>query len=169
MKKLGILLASLFVMTLATQQVKAQNEASVTANAKATILNGLKIVKNADLQFGKIVAGSTVSKVQIQTDGSRKIASGDVVLFNTESDHQAASFTLTGTAGRTYSLDLPTNITLTGPSGSSPMTVEEFVHNTGILDDSGEDTFAVGATLNVGANQTAGEYTGTFTVTAAYN
>ena len=50
------------------------------------------------------------------------------------------------------------------------MTVEGFGHNTqGILNDSGEDTYAVGATLNVGANQTAGEYTGTFTVTAAYN
>jgi hypothetical protein len=169
MKKLGILLASLFVMTLATQQLSAQNDASVAANAKATILNGLKIVKNADLQFGKIVAGSTVSKVQIQTDGSRTISSGDVVLFNTGSDHQAARFTLTGTATRPYSLDLPTNVTLTGPSGSSPMTVVGFVHNaTGTLSSSSEE-FAVGATLNVGANQTAGEYTGTFTVTAAYN
>ena len=92
-----------------------------------------------------------------------------MVLFNEGSDHQAASFKVSGTPNKTYSLDFPATISLTGPTGSTPMTVEEFVHNTGILDDSGEYTFAVGATLNVGVNQTAGEYTGTFTVTAAYN
>ena len=171
MKKLGILLASLFVMTLAMQSVNAQNQqVGATATATATIVEALSISKEADLKFGKIIAASTAGQVQIQTNGSRTIASGDVVLFNEGSDHQAASFKVSGTPNKTYSLDFPATISLTGPTGSTPMTVEGFVHNTqGILNDSGEDTFAVGATLNVGANQAPGQYTGTFTVTAAYN
>ena len=51
------------------------------------------------------------------------------------------------------------------------MTIEGFEHSaTGILDAAtGEETFNVGATLKVGANQAPGQYTGTFSVTAVYN
>lgn len=170
MRKTVLLLASLFVMVLATQRVNAQNQASVSANATATIVKSISIEKNADLQFGKIIAGSTAGQVQIQTDGSRTIAAGDVVLFNQGSDHQAAAFKTIGSPNATYSLSFPSSVSLTGPTGSDPMTIEGFVHSaTGTLSASGEETFNVGATLNVGANQAAGEYTGTFSVTAAYN
>jgi hypothetical protein len=170
MRKTVFLLASLFVMVLATQRVNAQNQASVSANATATIVKSISIEKNADLQFGKIIAGSTAGQVQIQTDGSRTIAAGDVVLFNQGSDHQAAAFKTIGSPNATYSLSFPSSVSLTGPTGSDPMTIEGFVHSaTGTLSASGEETFNVGATLNVGANQAAGEYAGTFSVTAAYN
>ncbi|WP_129595552.1 DUF4402 domain-containing protein [Seramator thermalis] len=170
MRKTVLLLASLFVMVLATQRVNAQNQASVSANATATIVKSISIEKNADLQFGKIIAGSTAGQVQIQTDGSRTIAAGDVVLFNQGSDHQAAAFKTIGSPNATYYLSFPSSVSLTGPTGSDPMTIEGFVHSaTGTLSASGEETFNVGATLNVGANQAAGEYAGTFSVTAAYN
>ena len=154
------------------QHVKAQTGASASVNstAKATIVTAIAIEEVSPLNFGKIIAASTPGKVAIQTDGSRTVAQGNVALFNQSSDHQAAVFKTIGSPKATYSLSFSSNVSLTGPVGSDPMTVEGFVHNTdGILDDSGEDTFAVGATLNVGAYQTAGEYTGTFTVTAAYN
>lgn len=170
MRKTVFLLASLFVMMLATQGVNAQNQASVTANATATIVKSISIEKIADLRFGKIIAASTAGQVAIQTDGTRTIASGDVVLFNQESDHRAASFKTIGSPNATYDLSFPASVSLTGPTGSSPMTIEGFVHSaTGTLSAAGEETFNVGATLNVGANQAAGEYTGTFSVTAAYN
>ena len=170
MRKTVLLLASLFVMVLATQRVNAQNQASVSANATATIVKSISIEKNADLQFGKIIAASTAGQVQIQTDGSRTIAAGNVVLFNQGSDHQAAAFKTIGSPNATYSLSFPSSVSLTGPTGSDPMTIEGFVHSaTGTLSASGEETFNVGATLNVGANQAAGEYAGTFSVTAAYN
>jgi spore coat protein U-like protein len=167
MKKTVFLLASLFVMMLATQRVNAEDP---SADVTATIVQAISIDKITDLKFGKIVASSTAGKVQIQTNGSRTIASGDVVLFNEGSDHQAASFKVSGTPNKTYSLDFPSSIYLTGPAGSDPMTVEEFVHSaSGTLSTSGEETFNVGATLNVGASQAPGQYTGTFTVIAAYN
>ena len=173
MKKTVFLLAGLFVMACGIQSVKAQTQTgSATANATATIVQAVSITKNADLNFGKIIADPTEEgKVAIQTDGTRTIAAGNVVLFNTESNHQAASFKASGSAGRTYSLSFPASATLTREGGSETMTVEGFVHNaTGRLDDAtGEETFNVGGTLKVGANQAPGQYTGTFTVTAAYN
>lgn len=171
MRKTGFLLAGLFVMACGIQSVKADGgSAQASANATATIVQAISIDKVKDLQFGKIIAASTAGKVQIQTDGSRTIAAGNVVLFNQGSDHQAASFKTIGTPGATYSLAFSAT-PLTGPSGSDPMTIEGFVHSAnGTLDAStGEETFNVGATLNVGANQAPGQYTGTFTVTAAYN
>jgi len=171
MKKLGLLLASLFVMVLATQRVNAQSQATATANATATIVQAISIDKLADLQFGKIIAASTAGQVAIQTDGSRTIASGNVALFNQGSDHQAASFKTMGTPGAGYYLVLPANTTLTRDGGTETMTIEGFVHSaTGTLDAAtGEETFNVGGTLNVGANQAPGQYTGEFSVTAAYN
>jgi spore coat protein U-like protein len=174
MRKTVFLLASLFVMVLATQRVNAQNSAtSEPANATATIVKAISIDKVTDLQFGKIIAAPTAGQVAIQTDGSRTIASGNVVLFNQGSDEQAASFKTIGSPGAAYYLVLPADgsVSLTGPTGSDPMTIEGFVHSaTGTLDAAtGEETFNVGATLNVGANQAPGQYTGTFTVTAAYN
>jgi hypothetical protein len=43
------------------------------------------------------------------------------------------------------------------------------VGNAGTLNGSATDTFTVGATLNVNANQVAGLYQGNFNVTVAYN
>lgn len=172
MRKTVFLLASLFVMACGIQSVKADGgSAQASANATATIVQAISIDKVTDLQFGKIIAGSTAGQVQIQTDGSRTIAAGDVVLFNQGSDHQAAAFKTIGSPNATYSLSFPSSVSLTGPTGSDPMTIEGFVHSAnGTLDAStGEETFNVGATLNVGANQAPGQYTGTFTVTAAYN
>ncbi|NLH29837.1 MAG: hypothetical protein GX479_06495 [Bacteroidales bacterium] len=67
MKKLGFLLASIFVMMLATQQMKAQTggSASIPANAKATIVEAIAIEEISELNFGKIVATPEGGKVQI--------------------------------------------------------------------------------------------------------
>lgn len=174
MRKTVFLLASLFVMACGIQSVKADGgSAQASANATATIVKAISIDKVKDLQFGKIIAAPTAGQVAIQTNGSRTIAAGNVVLFNQGSDHQAASFKTMGTPGAGYSLVLPADgsVSLTRTGGTETMTIEGFVHSANrTLDAStGEETFNVGATLNVGANQAPGQYTGTFTVTAAYN
>ena len=174
MRKTGFLLAGLFVMACGIQSVKADGgSAQASANATATIVKAISIDKVTDLRFGKIIAAPTAGQVAIQLDGTRTIAAGNVVLFNQGSDHQAASFKTMGTPGAGYSLVLPADgsVSLTRTGGTETMTIEGFVHSaSGTLDaTTGEETFNVGATLNVGANQAPGQYTGTFTVTAAYN
>jgi spore coat protein U-like protein len=175
MKKTVFLLASLFVMMLATQQLKAQSgaSASTSATAKATVVTVLSIVKNSDLNFGSFAPGATGGTVSVELNGSRSVT-GSVTLLNQVGALRAA-FTVTGKPNDRYYVKFPTDdgstsIPLTGPTDAEPMKITSFVHNaTGILNASGKETFSVGGTLAVNPNQPAGEYTGTFDVIVAYN
>jgi hypothetical protein len=83
----------------------------------------------------------------------------------------AAQFTVTGEESQAITLTVPASITLNGPD-SATLTVSSVAHNAGsspALNSSGNLTFGVGGTLTVPSAATAGAYTGTFQVTAAYN
>lgn len=176
MKKLGILLASLFVMTLATQQVKAQSgaSASTSAEAKATVVTVISITKTTDLYFGSFAPGHTGGNVYVNTNGTRS-ADGSVTLINLGvTNPQQATFTVEGNPTEGFYVKLPdaNSVSLTGPAEADPMKITSFVHNAGdnpALDGDGKITFNVGATLAVNPNQPAGTYTGTFDVIVAYD
>lgn len=174
MKKTVFLLASLFVMVLATQQVNAQTGASASANAtaKATVVTVISITKNSDLNFGSFAPGATGGEVLVNADGTRSVE-GSVTLLNQEGPVTAA-FTVEGTSNAGYYVKLPTDhggsVSLTGPANADPLTITSLVHNaTGTLNVEGKETFSVGGTLAVNPNQPAGVYTGTFDVIVAYN
>jgi type 1 fimbria pilin len=64
-----------------------------------------------------------------------------------------------------YEVSIPSTVTLNGPG--APMTATLSLDTaTGTL--SGSNSHYVGATLAVGAGQTAGTYSGSFTVTVNY-
>jgi len=145
---------------------------SATADAFATIITPISIEKKVDLNFGNIVANSTGGTVTIATDNTptyNKVAAPSI-----PGTRSAASFEVKGFAGATYSIGLPTTITLKKDGGTQTMTVNNFVSNpsgTGLLPSSGSQTINVGATLNVAANQVAGTYKNTtdLKVTVNYN
>jgi hypothetical protein len=102
---------------------------------------------------------------------SVRTAGGGATLVSDGSTISAAAFDVTGAPNATYSISLPASATITAP-GPITMTVDTFVSNptpTGTLSGGGSQTLAVGATLQVGANQGQGSYTGTFNVTVNYN
>ena len=80
MKKLGLLLASLFVMTLATQQVKAQTGASASAEAKATVVTVISITKTSDLNFGSFAPSATDGTISVELTGTRSVTGGITLL-----------------------------------------------------------------------------------------
>jgi spore coat protein U-like protein len=171
MKKTVFLLASLFVMACGIQSVKAQTaSATQSATANATIITPISITNVADLNFGNIVAGTGAGTVTVATTGNRT-STGDVILPSaTLGTVNAAEFKVTGLADATYAITLPTSIDIS-ETGGTTMTVTDFTSNpsgTGTL-AGGTQTLSVGAMLNVKANQAAGNYTGTFNVTVAYN
>ena len=171
MRKTVFLLASLFVMVLATQQMKAQS-ASTSANAKATVISKISIVKNSDLNFGSFAPSATDGTISVELDGTRSVTGGITALNDIGA--LRAVFTVNGTPNESYYVKLPTEegntIPLTGPEGADPLIITSLVHDGGgTLDGNGQDLFSVGGTLSVKANQPAGEYTGTFDVIVAYN
>ena len=139
---------------------------SDTANVTITIAAAISISAVGDMDFGTMAPTGTAGTVTVAPAGVR--TSVDVDLLG--GVPSAASFDVTGEPGQAYSITLPSSATLT--SGGNTMAVDTFTHDAGVppkLSAGGSDTFNVGATLNVGATQVAGTYSGIFTVTVNYN
>lgn len=101
--------AAVAAVTMGSQSAMAADNA--TADATATILTALDVTKVNDLRFGAIVKPTTgISSVSVSTGGTRSVVSGDASLQN--STFGAASFSVTGTTGLAY------NVELLGTTGS---------------------------------------------------
>lgn len=170
MKNLTIFSVLVALFTLVSINVNAQTaSASANATGSATIIAPIQISKTVDMSFGNIVAGAGSGTVVLATNDSRS-KTGDVILpAATPGTIASAQFKVTGLANATYAITLPTTLNIS--NGSQSMTINSFTStpsSTGTL-TSGEETVKVGATLNVGASQASGNYTGSFSVTVAYN
>ncbi len=138
---------------------------SDTVLVTATLWAPISISVGANMEFGTMLTTGTAGTVTVTPAGAR--SSVNVDLFG--GLPSAASFDVTGESGQIYSITLPSSATLT--SGANTMTVDTYTDDAGVPPTlaGGSDTFNVGATLNVGAAQAAGTYSGTFTVTVNYN
>ncbi|MFZ2950011.1 MAG: DUF4402 domain-containing protein [Desulfuromonadaceae bacterium] len=148
-------------------------------SATPALANSFSIVNNDTLLFGSLVAG-TGGTVTIDASTGARSATGGVTLIN--SSYRAARFTVSCvadggadacTSTSTYSIDPVVGISLTG--GANSMTVTGFsVYSVNNHSNSsgrmsgGTDALEVGATLMVGNNQVPGSYSGSFSVTVAY-
>lgn len=134
----------------------------------ARLILPITLTKNADLGFGQIASGGTSGSVTVTPAGGRSATGG--ASLGSAAGVGAAQFTVTGDLLATYSITLPGSTTLS--SGGNSMTLNAFASSpsgTGNLGLLGQQTLTVGATLQVGANQPSGTYSGTFSVTVAYN
>lgn len=178
MKKIIISLFVIGMMTGLSNNLVAQttNTDNASASAYATIVAPIAIEKSADLQFGTMIKGT--GTVTVATTGVRTFSVDAMNPGNQGVTPAAAVFSITGEASYTYSIAFSqASITITN-AGSQEMEVGTFVAysltddatgTTGTLSGGGTDTVKVGATLTLDNDETAGEYTGSFTVTVAYN
>ena len=147
-------------------------QASATATATAVIVGPIGISNTANMNFGNVAVGASPGTVVLTPAGGRT-PTGGVTLPATTGTVAAAAFTVTGAAGYTYAITLP-SAALTISSGANSMTVDNWTSNptpTGTLDGGGSQALTVGATLHVSGSQAAGNYTSAtpFTVTVNYN
>lgn len=169
MKKLAVLFASMFIFAIAVQNLNAQ-ATSATDNAAATarIITPITLNNTQGLAFGNIASSSALGTVTISPANVRTSAGG--VTPSAIGTFNNAIFVAGGEPNATYTITLPTSVTVT--SGANNMTVTGWTSNpsgNGLLSGIGEQTINVGATLNVAANQATGDYSGSFDVTIAYN
>lgn len=139
------------------------------ATGQVSILSQLSVLKTADLDFGTLVVSGAGTAVMNPVAGSLS-TTGSVTKAGTKA--HAAQFTGTGSKNSVVHIRIPTNpITVTRVGGTQTMTVSNWT-----LDQAANlkvpansiFNFAVGGTLNVGAGQAVGTYTGTFQVTVQY-
>ncbi len=100
----------------------------------------------------------------ISTVGGRSTTG--TVVGTTGTAFNAGTFTVTGTGAATFAVTYPGSFNVV--SGSDTMAVVVTGAATGTL-AGGTVSLPVGGTLTVGANQAAGSYTGTYTMTVEYN
>ena len=172
MKKIYLLALVVFGFS-----VNSFAQVNAPATASATIIAPIAIVKATDMNFGNLAVGTTAGEIVLSPAGART-PGGGVTLPASGGTVSAASFNVTGESGTTYSITLPSTISLSNGLGES-MDLEDFTSasgtaansaSTGIL-TGGAQTIFVGATLNVAASQAKGSYTTTtpFEVTVNYN
>lgn len=157
------------------------------ASQRAEILDTSTLSSTADLDFGIITPNATGGTV-VLTPSATPTCTTTGGLVHTAAC-KAARFDGTAFAGADLRVrrPMPNSITLTGPLGNT-MTVTTFTmgstaptvyqgpppgnspnHRFQVNAPDGSFTFYVGGTLNVGANQRPGVYTGSFQIDISYN
>jgi spore coat protein U-like protein len=163
----------------------AQDVATTTASAQATVVAPLTLIKVTDLNFGRVAARPTAGTVTVNPNTGACTVTGGLIH---QGACQYAEFAGMGTKKMTVRIQVPTSITLTGPGGATMLVNNialgtapelQFIGGNGnglgngnrryeIVSNTGIFTFRVAGRLNVGANQAPGTYTGTFQVVAQY-
>lgn len=169
MKKLIVFAIAIFGFT-AVSFGQVVSTSTATATASGTLVTAVSIQKTTgalnggNMNFGSIVAGTagTVVLTPLNVRSSGTLA---LVAIGTVS---AAHFTIGGTIGQTYTVTLPSSVTVT--NGANSMTVDNFSKNSAGTLAAATETFGVGATLNVVGTEPAGTYTSAaFDVRVDYN
>ena len=159
----------LFSAILWTAAAPAAAAATQSVTGQASILSPLSVLKNADLNFGDLIVSAAGTAVMDPLAGSLTTTGG---VTKAGSAAHAAQFTGTGSKNSIVHIRVPTTpITVTRVGGTETMTVSNWtLDQAANLKVPPNDifNFAVGATLNVGAGQVVGTYTGTFQVTVQY-
>lgn len=138
----------------------------------ATLWRPLAITQTRQLNFGAInvSTGNAVVNMSAQ-NGNRTIVSGagGITLISSLPGNPA-EFAITGQPNTSINVSLPSSITLTGPGAA--MTVNNFSRrpsgSSTNTNSNGDLTLKVGADLIINANQAAGVYNGTYTISVNY-
>lgn len=138
-----------------------------TGNASAVIVAPLSIAEDVALNFGDISPDATdPTTVTVNTAGVASSADGAGIAGGAPA---AGQFTVTGFGALAIAVTYTGGNLTCGACGGAAMAVSGFTDNAAANLAGGTEQFEVGADLAVGANQTAGTYTGTYTVTVNYN
>lgn len=151
-------------MAVAAFASTSAQAATGTADATATIISAVQLTQNDVLDFGVVASSTTAGTVDLPTDSNTRTCSVGVTCVGTALRGQ---FTVSGAAtGYTVGIVVPATAILTSNGVTMSTTLTPSM--TTFVSNGGARAIFVGGTLSVGANQAAGLYTGTYTVSANY-
>ena len=171
---------SCLALALVAVPAAAQNSTAMTA--KTEIVQPLSVVKQADLDFGKVAETGAGTVVLAPTETPTCTVTGGVAHYGI---CQPAVFEGYGQSGRTVRIKLPPSgtVTITNPGGATMQITNMVLDGSPELVSVGSGNgfrryridssdglfdFRVGGTLNVAGGQAAGVYSATFSVEVAY-
>lgn len=182
MKSHFLKIGMLVILAVFTYNVQAQTSAEETTNAGAVLIVAMTLSETSPLHFGSNVLTTTAGgTVVLPSNSTTRTYTGGVAASAATPVATNAAYNVTGTALETYSLTLPSTVTVTHTSAVAGVITMEISSmtarfngagadaTTSTLSADGTDSFTLGGTLTVGANQVGGVYAGTFDVSIDYN
>lgn len=154
----------------------AQSSASTTGSGSVTVIRPITVTKNQDLRFGTVVRPATGAGTAVVSTANARTVTGGVVGLTSGDTPQAAQFTIDGEGGQSVSVTIPAtfaiangvdSLTVTTSNNLTGSAAAQTLSNT--LGAAGALVFRVGGSIPVASTSATGLYTGTFSVTAAYN
>jgi hypothetical protein len=150
----------------------AQGAFAATMNGTATIIQPIAITSSSTLAFGNILADATnAGTVVISPVTGASTLTGVTRPGSAVGTISAASFTVTGASGLAYAVSFGESSVTLSDGGNNRMTMSSFTtssaNNFNLT--GGSDTLKLGGTLAVGAAQAPANYSGSVSVTVAYN
>jgi hypothetical protein len=173
-----ILAAALLVSAAAAPAFAGPETASDTASASALIIQPITVTKDRDMEFGTLVKPRSGSaKVTVANDGTRTLGTG-IASPTSSAAPTSAMFTIKGEGAQAMTVAVPATFELA--NGANKLTVttsnDGSIASTGTtkslsgaLGAEGSYTVKVGGEFDLASSTATGTYTGSFTVTAAYN
>lgn len=175
MNKFGIA-GALALGILSASPAFAQASASANATGSTTIIQPVTVTKTADLVFGRVVrpaSGSDTVSITNASDAVTATGGTAVPIATTGVTTSRAKFTVAGEGGQTVALTVPANFSMTGAGTAIVVTLSSDKTGSqslgGALGSSSSINVNVGGSFTLAATQATGAYTGSFTVSAAYN
>ena len=137
--------------------------ASQVGHANAAIVSAINLTETTPMNLGFIIPGASAGTLVLSPAGATTPT--NVTYLN---GAVAGLWNVTGTSGQPMVVTFDASDLLAGPGPS--MTLDTFTTDAPATFTSGSVNFHVGATLHVGtaAAQTAGNYSGSYTVTVNY-
>jgi hypothetical protein len=163
------------VLTMGATAARADGTtASASASVEITSLQQIQIDKVADIAFGQIVKPTAGTYTVTLAPGGARTASGGTGGQLVGGSVSTGKFDVTGEGGRTFSITVPSTVTLATSGGGAnrevvltpdPMTSESLGGSAG---QAAVKQIEVAGRLAVPASIEAGAYAGAFPVTVGY-
>ena len=136
----------------------------------------LRLTKESDLSFGRVVRpSSNTNTVGVNAPtGLPSITGPGNAVHVPPANVTRAWYTVEGEGGQTFTLSVPTSVSMTGPGPALTVTLTKFPNvNTPSLSGSsntdGAYEFWVGGSFPITSSTTSGTYSGAFTGSVNYN
>jgi len=150
-----------------------QTTSSVTTPGTTTIIQPVTIAQDSPLAFGTIIRPTSgTSTISIGTGADTVTASGSGVALRGPTSR--ARYTVTGEGGQTVSVTMPASFDLTRTGATAlPVTLTRNPAGnltlSNALGAAGTASLAIGGSFVIDSTTATGDYTGSFTVSVAYN
>ncbi|MCA3254977.1 MAG: DUF4402 domain-containing protein [Alphaproteobacteria bacterium] len=138
---------------------------------RATVRRSLSVTKTADLAFGAVgpPAAGTGTVAIAAASGARSAGGASAPRLVPGQTSGRALFTVSGQPSSSVSVNIPATVALAHSQDGLTATLQATQSGNVTLSTGGALTIGVGGTLTVPSATLPGDYSGSFTVTVAYN